>query len=696
VGEVNGQLSAVFKYDSDFLSQEKVEQIAGLFTVAAEQLSQHADTPVFALSDTNGDPANLQGWPDVDKRGGETIASMLSSSIKEKPDAIAAYFGDDCLSYEQFDTLVGHLAQQLRERGCGLEVPVAVCFERSLELLIAVIAVIRSGAAYVPLDPDYPPQRLLFMIRDSGAKLILASASAIGRVAGTAVDSLVYDRGEAYGRDRNVEADPSGNFSLQTCGSCLAYIIYTSGTTGNPKGVAIEHKSLHDYAVWATHSLVGERGPALPMSASISFDAVLKQMLPPLLTGRAVRIIPSDVLSRPDQLLRALSEAGETALNCMPSLWRAVLQTADATGISLPPLRRLLLSGERLDRDLVQETLARYENLDLWNIYGPTEVTANACASAGLRGNSEPAIGRAISGVRAYVLGENLQPVARGMIGELFLGGSAVARGYVGRPDLTAERFMPDPFTMKPGQRMYGTGDFVRITPSGEVMFVKRRDRQVKVRGYRLELDEIEFVASAHPSVLEVVVTTRGDDGTVSLIAYVVPKPGSELSNAALRTFMREMLPSYAIPSAFLIMDKIPRLNSGKVDMHSLARDAVSLKVDENEAARIENPVEASIARLWGELLGVEGISADQGFFELGGNSLQATQFVSALQEHFGGDTPIMTLFFENPTVSGLAHALIEIAGGENADIDSILHALEVAARPPLDDVESLATIDAN
>jgi amino acid adenylation domain-containing protein len=540
-------------------------------------------------------------------------------------------------------------------------------------MLAGLLGIWQAGAAWVPLDPSHPEERRALTVRDAGIRWIVA-------------DREIRELAPEAGGKARTAAPSTDNPRL------AAYVLYTSGSTGTPKGVVVEHGALAAYLEW-TAGLLGER--ALPAVTSLAFDASLKQLLTPLLAGRPVHLLPEAALV-PEALLDAIAAGGYAALNTVPSLWRALLERIE-TGEGPRPraLSRVLLGGEALDADLAERTLRAFPEAELWNLYGPTEATANATA-ARIQTGEPITLGRPLPGLRTVVLDADGSLAPLGAFGELCLGdggGDRLARGYLGRADLTAERFVPDPFAAEPGSRLYRTGDLVRRRADSRPEYRGRTDHQVKVRGVRIELGEIEARLAAHPAVRETAVVAReAAPGDLRLIAWVVPRPEESASPEALRAWLTERLPLPLLPAEIRLLDALPRTPTGKLDRRALAERAAAdpLAAPGRAFVAPRDAVEQALAALWEEVLGVERVGVRDNFFALGGHSLLAARLLSRIRRDLDVEIPLRTLF-ETPDLEALARVVLA-ARLEEVD-PGALSAL-LAELESLSDEDALAGLD--
>ncbi|MFP2934355.1 non-ribosomal peptide synthetase, partial [Pyxidicoccus sp. 3LG] len=565
------------------------------------------------------------------------------------------------VTYRELDARANRLARRLRELGVGLETRVAVCVERSVELMAALLGVLKAGGAYVPLDPEYPAERLRFMLEDSGATVVVARNAFRERL------------GEASGRvwvdvDAIPETGDSTALGVAVPTEAAAYVLYTSGSTGRPKGVVVQHRSLVNFTLAAWRSFPVSPGDRVLQFASISWDTSAEEIYPCLTRGGTLVLRTPEMLDVPDAFLAKVEAAGVTQLNLPTAFWHEVTASLSEGKARLPAgLKWVVIGGERA----VPERVAQWRQhvgsaVPLLNTYGLTEVTAVATsvdlaceASSGEIGR-EVSIGRPLNNVMLYVLDADLAPVPTGVIGELFIGGEGVARGYHGRPDLTAERFVPSPFGN--GERLYRTGDQARWKQDGGLEYLGRGDNQVKLRGVRIELGEIETALRAHASVKDAVVQLREDaPGDKRLVAYVIPvqaegtsEPRSESSTldvTDLRATLRRHLPEFMVPAAFVPLTALPLTPNGKVDRKALPAPEASQLQTAGAHEPPVTPLEIRLAELWRELLRVPVVGRRDSFFDLGGHSLLATQLVARIRAVFDVELSLRALF-EAPTVA--------------------------------------------
>ncbi len=674
--ETEAGLEGVLEYDRELFEAATAERMGGhlerlLAGAAAEPESRVSELPLMGEAERRRLLVEWSGSATAAPAAERCVHELFEEQAGMTPEAVAVRCGETVVTYGELRRRAGLLARHLRDLGVGPESRVGLLMERSPELLIGMLAILEAGGAFVPLDPAFPPERLELMVRDARAAVVLAGPRPAAALPGGAAHLVALD-GDGF-TTRSGEPGRAAGRSPRRPGRAhprnLVYVIYTSGSTGVPKGVGVEHRSLASYLMWVNGTLCAATARALPAVTPPSFDASLKQLLAPLLRGDEVWMLPEEVVARPADLLGRLARREAVGLNCVPSLWAALLDAIEAgeAEASAGSLRALLLGGERIDAGILERTRAALPGLRVWNLYGPTEATANVAA-----GRLEPGgpitIGRPVAGARIYLLDGRLDPVPPGCAGELCVGGVPVARGYLGDPERTAERFVPDRFGGEPGARLYRTGDRARFLPDGNLDLLGRLDRQVKVRGVRIEPAEIEAALLQHPGVEEAAVVAHQDaSGAASLAAYVVPKSGHGPEPAAesLRRWLGARLPASHVPPALVLLESLPRTRHGKLDRRALhAPDRANRAGAVPESPR--TPGEVRLAALWAEVLGAGEVGIHDDFFELGGHSLLATRLVFAVREAFGVDLPLRQLF-ESPTVAGMMEAIEALRAGRPA-----------------------------
>jgi amino acid adenylation domain-containing protein len=655
--EEGGGVRGSLEYAADLFTASTAQRLAGHFVALLGEIAAGPGRPVSTLP--LSPPAErwqlLAEWNDTGGRPATAGRSdeLFAAQAARGPDSVALIWGDRRLSYGELDRRANRLAHRLRHLGVGAESVVGVCLARHPGLIVSLLAVWKAGGAYLPLDPAYPSQRLAWVVEDARAELLLTSGPLRERLAGCAVRTLCVDA-DSEALAGGVASDPGA----PSIAHQLAYVLYTSGSTGRPKGIAVEHRSALALLQWGAGIFTREELAGVLAGTSIGFDLSVFEIFLPLAQGGAV-VLANDVLALPE--LAAAAEV--TLVNTVPSAMAELLQLA-----RLPAsVRTISLAGEPLPAALVEQIHRLPAPPRVYNLYGPSEdTTYSTCARMAAGESGAPPIGRPIAGSQLYLLDARLRPVPLGAVGEIVLGGAGLARGYLGRPDLTAERFVPNPWGGEPGGRLYRTGDLGKFLPDGRVAFHGRMDHQVKIRGFRIELGEIEAVLDEHPAVAEGAVAVRQSASGPLLVAYVVfaragPLPAEGV--AALRQWAAARLPAAMVPSVFQAMAALPRTASGKLDRRALPEPE---RVGREAGREVpQTLVEELMGGVWAEVLGVGRVGVEDDFFRLGGHSLLAVRLVVRLREVLGVELTLRS-FFEHPTVAGLArHVATALSGRE-------------------------------
>ncbi|MFC4047939.1 amino acid adenylation domain-containing protein, partial [Dactylosporangium siamense] len=645
------RLAGEVEYATALFDRGTVRRLVGhlaelLTAVGADADRRLSDLPLL----TEAEAARLAGWNDtaaaLPAAGG--VQELIAARAAEHPDAVAVECGDRALTYGQLEARANRLAHLLRAAGVGAESVVGVAVERGVEMAAAIVGVWKAGAAYLPLDVSSPADRLAFMLDDAGASIVVGTAAVIDELPVGRLRTVVLD---APGTVAALATMPDTAPAIRVDPRQLAYVIYTSGSTGRPKGVQVPHGGVVNLCVAQQREFGVAAGEGVLQFASLGFDASVWEMIMALAAGARLVVAESGVRSQPGELARVVA-AGDVRAATLPPSLLSVLAPEDLAG-----LRTIVAAGERLDVEVARRWAGGHR---LINAYGPTESTV--CASMGVYDPSVagvPTIGVPIVNARLHVVDGPLRPVPAGVSGELLIGGAGVARGYAGRPDLTAERFIADPFAGD-GSRLYRSGDVVRWRTDGQLDYLGRADTQLKVRGFRVEPGEIETVLLTHPAVTAAVVTADpGDPGR--LVAYLVPSDVTEGIGEPqrLREHLRQHLPEYMLPAVFVELATIPMTVNGKVDHRALPGLDGAVGLSSGAAPR--NPTETLLARIWGELLGLEHVGITDDFFSLGGHSLLATRLMSRIRAALGVEPDLSTLF-EHPTIEHLAAVLDTLA----------------------------------
>ncbi|HEX8694997.1 MAG TPA: amino acid adenylation domain-containing protein, partial [Longimicrobium sp.] len=652
-------------YGTDVFESGTVERMVRHLERVLEQVAADADARLSRL-DLLGEAERalvLEAWnrTEAEYPADRCIHELVEAQAARTPGAVAVVFEGAELTYVGLDERANRLARHLVRLGVGREARVGVCLERGIEMIVSLLAVLKAGGAYVPLDPAYPAERLAFTLADSGVVALLTQESLRSTLPVPDGVTVVSVDGAASG----IAAESADRLARRSVPRSLAYLIYTSGSTGVPKGVAIEHESAVALLSWAAAVFTAEELSGVLAATSISFDLSVFEIFLPLALGGRV-IVVENALALP----RSAAADQVRLVNTVPSAIAALLKS---DGIP-SGVRTVNLAGEPLRAELVDALYARGGIERVYDLYGPSEDTTYSTWTL-RRAGGPTTIGRPISNTRAYVLGAALLPLPAGVPGELYLGGRGLARGYLGRPGLTAERFVPDPFG-EPGARLYRTGDRARWRTDGTLEYLGRLDAQVKVRGFRIELGEVEAALRRNPGVTDCVVLAREyAPGDRRLVAYVV----GGVETDALRAHLRQSLPEYMVPSAFVPLEALPLTPNGKLDRKALP--APELAPAEETYVAPRTPAEEVLAGIWAEVLRLERVGVRDNFFELGGHSLLATRVVSRIRAVFAVELPLRALF-EGPTIAEMAGRVEEMRRAELPALPAVVPVERTGALP--------------
>ena len=645
-------LSGGVQYSTDLFERSSIKRLVQHFEQLLESIVAAVEQPVqeLRLLAEAERQQLLVEWNQTSSAYPQlSIAELFEQQAAQTPEAVAVIFDDEQLSYRELNERANQLAHYLRAQGVGLETLVGISLERSVELVVALLGVLKAGGAYLPLDADYPPERLALMLGEAEVTVLLTQQSLLGRLPAPLPKRVIcLQRGGAQFAEQS-----RTNPAVEVGPDNLAYVIYTSGSTGVPKGVAIAHRSVVRLVKETNYASFTDAEVFLQL-APVSFDAATMEVWGPLLNGGRLVVFPATEPSLPE-LGAVLQRHQVTTLWLTSGLFHLMV---DERLEDLQTVRQLLAGGDVLSPTHVRKAAEQLPQCVLINGYGPTENTTFSCCyaitEASTIGSSVP-IGRPIANTQVYLLDNELQPVPLGVAGELCLGGAGLARGYLRQPQLTAEKFIPDPHGAEGGARLYRTGDLARYRVDGTLEFLGRRDQQVKIRGYRIEPGEIEAVLCQQEQVREAVVVVREQlAGDKRLIAYVSPSEGAELNVAELRSYLQERLPQYMMPAALQVLERLPLTPNGKVDRRALPEVEWGADGGGEDYMAPRTAVEELLVALWAELLPAERIGVEDNFFALGGHSLLATRLLSRVREMFGMEVPLRALF-EGPTVAGLA-----------------------------------------
>lgn len=682
-GERDGKLLAMAEYSTELFDEATIVRLTGHLTTllagaVADPLRAVAELPMLTDDEYRmvvEEWGATEGARDV----GALLHERVAAQATRTPDATAVIYDAETLTYRELDEQANKLAHELRARGAGPGRLVGLCVERGSQMAVGLLGILKAGAAYVPLDPGFPTDRLAYMLRDSGAELIVSQESVRGVLPASGVDVVSLDTDRHLLARRPTTAPETG-----LSPSDLAYVIYTSGSTGSPKGVVVEHRNVrHICAAWDERYGLSELKLRFLSVSSLSVDLLLADLIRSLPFGGSLIIASRDVTTEPTALLDLIASAQATGIEIVPSLMTAVLQEVERRGDGFPPLRLISVGSEawRVEdcRDLLRQV---QPGTTVVNAYGGTEATIDSSVFtptlASVREQVFVPIGRPLPATRVYVLDTALRPVPVGVPGEIYIGGDGVARGYHCRQELTAERFVPSPFVE--GDRLYRTGDRARRLPSGDLVFLGRADDQVKIRGFRIELGEVESAVLSHPAVRDaVVVAQQEDSGLRRLVAYLITS--REVNSSELRTHLAGRLPDYMVPAVFMTLDALPLTPSGKVDRRALPQPEVRGTETERAYVAPHSRLEKVLADVWSEVLGVARVGIHDNFFELGGDSILSIQVVSRARR--SGLLLTSKLLFLHQTVAALAEAV-----EQDSPVTPALAAAEVSGQAELTPIQ--------
>ncbi len=593
------------------------------------------------------------------------IPQMVAEQAAERPDAVAVASGRESLTYCELDQRANQLAHHLGKLGVGREKLVALYMDRSPDMVVGALAILKSGAAYLPLDPSVPAERVEFVLRDAAIAMVITRNRLEDRLPTGAWQVLNVDRERKFLAERSVEP-----VAIEIAPQDLAYVIYTSGSTGKPKGVELTHAGLQNLVAWHVKAFGVTAEDRASHQATLGFDAAVWELWPYLAAGASVHLIEEPLRGAPEKIRDWLVAHRITIGFLATPLAERIMLLDWPKDTAL----RILLTGA----DTLHRRPSEKLPFVLVNNYGPTECTVVATSgvvTANGDASERPSIGKPIDNITAYIVDEHLRVVPPGTAGELCLAGAGLARGYRHRPALTAEKFVSDPSV--PGGRLYRTGDLASLLPNGEIRFLGRTDEQVKVRGYRVEPEEIVRALDIHPDVVSSAVVAEEGTEDTRLVAYIVPASGSNLTGAQLRSFLQVSLPEYMIPAVFVKMEILPLTNNGKVNRAALPKPNETNSISESAYVPPSGLVERHLAGIIAPLLHVNRVGANDNFFLLGGHSLLGTQLVTRIGEAFGVELSLLSLF-DHPTVSGMAQEIERLAKEkiEHMSAQEVLQAL--------------------
>ena len=652
----DGDLQCQFEYNTDIFEPSTMNRLARHFEKLLTEVVENPDQRVAKIPLMSREEREqvVVDWnrTTADYPKDLSLPSAFERQVNRSPDATALRFAGRKWSYRELNDEANRLAHRLIEKGVGSDSLVGVFLERSPEMVMAVLGVLKTGAAYVPLDPAYPVERLKFLIQDASLLSLVTHSSLKDRLPDNVQNIVVCDTGDPLSKQ------PTTNPSRSVTSDQRAYVIYTSGSTGTPKGVEGTHRASMNRFSWMWRTYPFEAGELCCQKTNLGFVDSIWEIFGPLLAGIPNVIIPQEIARDPEEILQLLSREHVTRIVLVPSLLRTLLDHAPNLEGRVPDLKLWTCSGEVLPADLAKRFRAAFPKATLLNIYGSSEVAADVTCHEVAKEEltSSVAIGKPISNTQVYLVDEYGEPVPIGMRGQIFVGGDNLARGYLNRPELTAERFVPNWLAPERSPRLYRTGDLGRFRYNGDIEYLGRVDSQVKLRGLRIELGEIESVLTAHAGVREAVVMVGGEGEQQKLVAYLVLKEDAKSapSGGELRRYLRTKLPEHMVPASYWQLEALPLLPSGKVNRSALAGCGGKALVDQEDLAAPRSEVEEKLAEIWRELLELEQVGIEQNFFELGGHSLLVLQVTARIRRTFEVELPVRSVF-EAPTIAGLA-----------------------------------------
>ena len=689
--------SCCWQYNSEILERDSIERMGEHLTILLQSI---VNNPQQSLAVQSLLPeAELQKilWEwnqfQVTYDRDICIQELFEAQVKRTPEAIAVTYRDRQLTYRQLNQRANQLAHYLRDLGVMPDTLVGFCVDRSLEMIIGLLGILKAGGAYVPLDPTYPTERLAYMVDDSKISVLLTQSQLIARLPEHQAEVVYLDSDWD-----KIALYPPENPTPKNTGEDLAYVIYTSGSTGKPKGVTIPHAALSCFAQTAVTEYEIKPSDRLLQFASINFDVAVEEIFTSLLAGSTLVLRTDDTIGDLKTFCQACQDLQLTVLNLPTAYWHGLVNELASGEVDLPDsVRLVIIGGEKVLPEFVKTwqqyvtNLGKSDRLQLINSYGPTETTVSATLYRIPNHTpifGEVPIGRPFPHLQTYILDTHQQPVPIGIPGELHIGGDALAKGYLKRPELTAEKFILDFFSSESSARLYRTGDLVRYLPDGNIEYIGRIDKQVKIRGFRIELGEIETVITKHPKIEQAAVIDREDTpGDKRLIAYYVAED-KNLAISALRSFLAERLPNYMIPSAYVSLDSLPITPSGKIDRRALpAPDYNRSDLNETSVAP-RNDMESKLVEIWRSVLKIDSVGVRDNFFDLGGHSLLAVSVLTQVEKNFGKNIPLAT-FLTAPTVEGLAEAIAR----DDSTSDSLLFEIRATgSQPPLFLINAMGT----
>ena len=651
------QLRGVIEYNSALFDGPTIERMFGHYRRILEAVVGDASINLSELTLLpDGERRQIiHGWNDTaaEYPRYRCVHEAISEQAALRPDAKAVVFANECLSYADLDQRSNRLARHLQASGVGCGQRVGIYLDRSLDLVVALLATMKAGAAYVPLDPHYPAKRIEGILEDAGVACLITKADLRIRLKDYAEQAVLLDEASAQ-----IAAQDSDPVVSGVSADDLAYLIFTSGSTGRPKGVEVSHRAVVNLLTDMAKELAMGPEDVFPALASFGFDMSVPELYLPLVTGGVLALAEAHLAGNGEELAKFLGLHQATVVHATPTTWSLLLDSG-FTGAGL----KRCIGAEPLPRGLFERLMEAAPDTPLWNFYGPTETTVWSTVHRFTRADEAIVVGRPLANTQIYILDRTGQPCPIGVPGEIHIGGDGLARGYRGQPEMTAEKFVRNPFSDDPALRMYKTADLGRWTANGTIEHLGRVDNQVKIRGFRIELGEIEAALSSRPEVREAAVIVREDvSGDKRLVAYVVSN--TILNQAELRAGLKETLPEYMVPAAFVELERLPLTPNGKVDRKNLP--APEFYTSGGVGRAPETAMEVEVAGIWKQILRVQTVNCEDDFFHIGGHSLLATQMVSRVAERTGVKMPLVTIF-ENTTVESFARAIEKVTSGREA-----------------------------
>jgi amino acid adenylation domain-containing protein len=657
-------LTVDWEYNTDLFDVSTIERMAGHFQVLLSELAANPAQRIdeLVILTTIEEQQLIWDWNDTqtDYQQHLCVHELFEQQVEKTPDTIAVVFDNQQLTYQELNQRANQLAHHLQTIGVKPEVLVGLGVDRSLEMIVGMLAILKAGGAYVPLDPDYPPERLAYMVADAQVSVLLTQERLLSSFPTNEAPVVCLDRDWP-----SISMASSDNLASTATPENLAYIIYTSGSTGQPKGVMISQQNLVNFSQAAISAYEITSADRILQFASVSFDVAAEEIYPGLIQGATIYLRTTEMLNSPSEFWQHCQAWKLTLIDLPTAYWQQLTSELNSSTPLPTAVRLVIIGGERANPAQVklwQKQVGEYPKLI--NAYGPTEVTVEATycdlTHVQLFPGQEVPIGKPLANIQAYILDSYLQPLPVGVVGELHIGGMGVARGYLNQPEFTAEKFIAHPFSDDPQARLYKTGDLARYLSDGNIEYLGRIDQQVKIRGFRIELGEVEAAISQYPQVSQVTVIDREDTpGNKQLVAYVIAQSNEEISSTEIRTFLKDKLPSYMLPAAVVCLNELPLTPNGKIDRRALPIQEFSqLQSEEYVAPRTHT--EEVLADIWSKVLQVEKVGINDNFFDLGGHSLLATQVVSRIHETLGMKLPLQNLF-EEDTLADLAERIDDI-----------------------------------